>query len=153
MTRRVALAGLLALALTTPARATFIVYTDQASYLAALAPNPFKDTYNDMSIGPFPSPLNRSRIGFSYSASASTGLFAVGSSADVWLTTIQPNDTLGYKPTSSNVRGIGGFFFGTDFFGAFLAGVTLNFTAVDGTQTFMQSLTNTTTSTFLGGIS
>jgi hypothetical protein len=60
--------------------------------------------------------------------------------------------SIGYKP-SSNVRGVGGFFFGTDGSGAFEAGVTVNFTAVDGTQTLNQSLTNTTTTTFFGVIS
>jgi hypothetical protein len=69
MTRRVALAGLLALAIATPAQATFVVFTSQASYLAALAPNPFKDTYNDLSLGGVATPLNRSGNGFSYLAS------------------------------------------------------------------------------------
>jgi hypothetical protein len=86
-------------------------------------------------------------------ASATNGLFGVGSTADVWLSTNFFTDSLGYKPTSSNVRGVGGFFFGTSSAGSFLAGVTVNITAVDGTQTLMQSLTNTTTSTFFGVIS
>jgi hypothetical protein len=151
MTRRVALAGLLVLALATHARATFIVYTDQASYLAALAPNPFKDTYNDLA-GIVATPLNRSGNGFSYLASATNGLLAISPAADVYLTTASSADSLGFKPTSSNVRGVGGFFFGTSAFGSFMPG-TVNITAVDGSQTLMQSFTPTNTTTFFGVIS
>jgi hypothetical protein len=151
---RVAIAGLLALALATPARATFIVYTDQASYLAALAPNTFKDTYNDLTVlSAIASPLNRSGNGFSYLASATNGLSAVGTATDAWLSPFAATDSLGYKPTSSNVRGVGGFFFGTTGGGAFESGVTLNITAVDGTQTLMQSFTATNTTSFFGVIS
>ena len=154
MIRRVGLAGLLALALATPARATFTVYLDQASYLAALAPNPFKDTYNDLMAGSLiSSPLNRSGNGFSYLASATNGLLVIGSTADKWLSTDENIDSLDYKPTSSNVQAMGGFFFGTNASGAFVAGTTVNITAVDGTQTLHQSLTNTTTTTFFGVIS
>jgi hypothetical protein len=152
--RPLALAGLLALALTTPARATFIVYTSQASYLAALAPNPFIDSYNDLPQNEIFTPLNRSGNGFSYVANGTTrDLFGAGSSTDVWLSTAYTVDSLVYNPTSSNVRGVGGFFFGTDIHGAFQAGVTVNITAVDGTQTLMQSFTATTTTTFFGVIS
>jgi hypothetical protein len=155
MTRRVAFAGLLALALVSPARAAFTVYLDQASYLAALAPNPFKDTYNDATprnnLGT--TTLSRNGNGFSYMASAPGLLFGAGTAADAWLTTSFDADPIVYKTFSSNVRGVGGFFFGSDLLGSFLAGVTVNFTAVDGTQTLNQSLTNTTTSTFFGVIS
>jgi hypothetical protein len=157
MTRRVLLAGLLALALATPARATFIVYTDQASYLAALAPSPFKDTYNDLTLPPgttLGTTLSRNGNGFSYMASAAPSrLYGAGTAADVWLSTGGNINPIVYNTFSSNVRGVGGFFFGSDSLGAFLAGVTVNITAVDATQTLMQSLTNTTTSTFFGVIS
>jgi hypothetical protein len=149
-----ALAGLLALALTTPARATFIVYTSQASYLAALAPNPFKDTYNDLTPGSFvSSPLSRSGNGFSYVANAASGFAPAGTAADAWLATSSMDDSIVYNTFSSNVRGVGGFLFGSDINDAFLPGVTVNITAVDGTQTLMQSFTATTTSTFFGVIS
>jgi hypothetical protein len=154
MTRRVALAGLLALALATNAQATFIVYTSQASYLAALASNPFKDTYNDLTPGnSLGTTLSRNGNGFSYMASDPNKLFGAGTAADAWLSTGIVTDSIVYNTFSSNVRGVGGFFFGSNIAGSFLAGVTVNFTAVDATQTLMQSLTNTTTSTFFGVIS
>ena len=157
MTRRVALAGLLALAAATPARASFIVYTSQASYLAALAPNPVTDTYNDLvphtGVG---SPLSRSGNGLSYVANALNqgvpGDFVVaGTTADPWLSTKQIVASIAYSTFSSTVRGVGGFFFGSDASGAFLAGTTINITAVDGSQTLTQTLT--ATSTFFGVIS
>jgi hypothetical protein len=59
-------------------------------------------------MGAIASPITRSGNGFSYLASATNGVFGAGSTADAWLSPLFFADSLGYNPTSSNVRGVGG---------------------------------------------
>lgn len=155
MSARLPIASLAVALLTSiamPARAGFTVYHDHASFLAALDPNPFLDTYNDLPGEFFNSPINRSGNGFSYTASAASGFVGVGSPTDRWLISNGALLPIVYGNFGGGPTAVGGFFFGTDRSGDFKPGqsITVSVTGSDGTVT--ETLTNTTTDTFFGAV-
>ena len=132
------------------AQAGIVTYTSQAAYLAAIA-NPGVDTYNNMPLNTVPSPINRTAGPYTYSASASTSsFFPAGAGADHWLSLNIATDQISLYGFSTGVRGVGGFFFGSDIAGSFLAGQSITVTATDAGGPTVITLNNATTSTFLG---
>lgn len=136
------------------ARAQLTVYTSQAAFLAAVR-SPGVDTFNDLLGTLSSSPISRTAGAYSYQASAADGFVPAPTGTtpvpDRWLATNAPVDPIVFTNFSASVRAVGGFFFGSDFDGAFLPGQTMVVTAVGvGGVTSVQTLTNTTTSTFLG---
>ena len=133
--------------------AAFIVFTDQASFLAAVEA-PGVDTYTGFSTTvPTQSPIFRTAGPYSYTASTSTSsFFGAGTLADTWLATNVAADTITFNAMPSNVYAAGGFFFGSSVSGAFASGsVTVNASDSAGatsTQTFAGS-----TNGFLGFVS
>lgn len=141
------------------AGAQFTTYTTLASFLAATS-NVGIDTYNDLTlVGAIDSPLNRTTTGSIYNyvatgvaatAGGNTSFYPAGTAADRWLALDRATTDIAYTGFAPTVRALGGFFFGSDRFGAFLPGQSIILTAVSagGTQTF--TLTNTTTTGFFG---
>ncbi len=152
--RTLAIATAMAI-LPTVASAQFTVYTTLASYLAAIAA-PGTDTYNDISLtASTPGPLNRTAGAYSYRATAGgDGLFfGAGTNADRWLSTNQATSAITLNNFSSNVRGVGGFIFGSDIAGAFVATGSLTIAATNATGTTTYTVLNPTTTTFFGLVS
>ena len=140
-------------ALAGAAHADLSVFTSQATFNAA-ARLPGTDTFAAVPLDFVGSPASRSAGPYAYTVSASGGLYGVGSAADVWLSTNLSGDTLTFSGFGGNVGGIGGFFFGSDITGSFLAGQSLTVTAVDSLgTTAVQTLSNASPASFLGFIS
>lgn len=145
---RVALAAALLL---TPAIASaqITVHTTLASYLSAIAA-PGTDTFDDLPGTLVPSPLARTAGAYSYSVAAANNLFPAGTAADRWLSLNTATDAMVFSSFSSGVRGIGGFFFGSDINGSFVPGASLVLELVAGASSVSETITAATTTTFLG---
>lgn len=133
------------------AQADVTVFTDRASFLAALH-LPAIDTFNDLTVSQTGTPLYRMAGPYSYQASAGpvSDFYPAGSGSDTWLANTVASDTITFSQFSAGLRAFGGNFFGSDVNGGFLPGQTMVLTASDGTTSRTVNLTNTTTSTFLG---
>lgn len=144
------------------AHAQISTYTSLAAYLAAVTA-PGTDTFSNISVtGATSSPLLRTAGIYSYRASvmpmvgdpSAASFFGAGSAGNPSLSTNNFDDVIVFDQFSSTVRGVGGFFYGTDVFGDFLgnASVTLNAVTTDG---FSQSLIFTPSSStgFYGFVS
>lgn len=142
---RAAVAGLLALAASGPSQAAITTYTTQAAFLAAVSA-PGVDTFADLSVTQgASSPMNRSAGAYGYTASAPDGFFGAGSAGDPWLSTDTSADPITFSNFSSQVRGVGGLFFGSNADGAFMSG-SLTVVATDASGA-------TASRTFVGGLS
>jgi len=152
--RKLALAVAIAVAGTSgTAYAGPTIYNSQAAYLAAVGANGV-DTFESLSItGTTPSPITRSAGAFGYTAAVSTTtFFGAGSAGDHWLSTNTATDSITFNNFTGGVSGFGGFFFGSDVSGLFATGsVTITATDASGTSTF--TITNATTSSFVGFVS
>ena len=151
------LAGIaLALGLSSNANAAITVFTDQASYLAAISA-PATDTFQNFVItGTTPSPQTRAVGAYGYTMAVVSGttdlFFGAGTVANPWLSTDAANATIGFSNFTGDVFGVGGNFFGSNITGAFAAGdVTLTATDADGTVS--QTILNAGMSSFLGFVS
>ena len=145
-----AVAALLAVA--GSAQATITVFTSQASFLAAVSA-PGVDTYNDLALTSVPSPITRNAGVYGYTGTVSTtSFFNAGTTADVWLSTNTATDTITFNGFTGGVAAAGGNFFGSDINGAFASG-NLTLTATDASGTVTQTITNATTTGFLGFVS
>lgn len=134
-------------------QAALTVYTDRASFLAAVE-SPGVDTFTGFSTtSPTQSPIFRTAGPYAYTASTDTSsFFGAGTLADTWLATNIAATTITFNEIPSNVYAAGGFFFGSSASGAFASGsVTVNASDAAGstsTQTFAGS-----TNGFLGFVS
>jgi len=138
---------------TAAAQADVTVFTDRASFLAALT-LPGVDTFDDLSVKQTDTPLFRFAGPYSYQASAGpvSDFFPAGSATDTWLANTVASDTITFSNFAAGMRAFGGNFFGSDINGAFLPGQTMVLTANDGTTMRTVNLLNTNTMTFLGFI-
>lgn len=135
------------------AQAAITVYTTQASYLAAIS-NPGIDTFESLSItGLTASPITRTAGSYGYTAAAANGFFGAGSSSDHWLSTNFATDAINFSGFTGGVRGVGGQFFGSDLDGTFISVPSITLTATDASGTTTRSITNPTTTSFLGFVS
>lgn len=149
-----ALAAALALpALPAAARAQFAVYTDLAAFLAATS-GAGTDTFDDLAQGPLATPLARAAGPFAYTVAASTTeLFGAGQGPDGWLTANTATDVLTFSGFGPGVRGVGGFFFGTDLAGAARPAATITLRATNAGGTTTRTLVDPAVTTFLGFVS
>jgi len=142
----------------TVSQAQVTTFNTLAAWTAAVS-NVGVDTYNDLALAPVTGPLNRTAGAYSYTASTvnppgpplSLDFFPAGTPGDVWLSTDNALVTIRYSGFGSTVRGLGGFFFGSNSAGAFIPGVTLNLAATTtggGTQNF--SVLGSSTTSFFG---
>jgi hypothetical protein len=143
------------------ARAGITIYTDRAAFLAALQPGSYTETFDAL---PYPGDfLGDSRdfsgSGFSFTASATDGLFSAGdSAADVWLSTNTATDTLTFTFTGGAPKAVGGNFFLSDVDGNSVNPDTvgLSVVAFDGVTTTPVSVSAAnaaSTTNFVGFIS
>ncbi len=135
------------------------VYTDSASFLAAVTAAA-TDTFDNLTAGtPYASPMTRSAGTYGYTASVTRSdgsadtFYPAGGGGDSWLSPNVVDDTISFTGFTSPIYAIGGLFFGTNFAGAFAAGLSLDVTISDGTTTTTSSVVNGTTSSFLGFVS
>ncbi|MCV2367904.1 PEP-CTERM sorting domain-containing protein [Roseateles oligotrophus] len=150
-----ALAALLAIAGT--AQATVTVYNSLASYNAAAAGGG-TDTFNDMPVGAqVAGPINRNAGAIGYTGTVTSGetsFWTAGEDpADVWLSTNERKALVTFDNFSASVKGIGGNFFGSDLFGAFVANQTTHLTVVDSSGTTNIDLLGTDINSFMGFVS
>jgi len=131
-------------------QAALVVYTTQASFLAAVS-SPGVDTFTGLSItDATASPMLRSAGSYSYTATSTTSFYGAGSVSNPWLSTNSATDAITFSGFSSGVNAIGGLFFGSDISGLFANG-TVVLTAVDSLgATSTQTITGATLSSFLG---
>ena len=149
--RSLSLAALL-LGIGAPAHAGPLLYTTLAAFLAAVS-NPGTDTFESLS-GNTPSPLARTAGAYGYQAATSVSTFyGAGTAADRWLSTDYALETVTFNSFSAGVAGIGGFFFGSDFSGAFKAISSITVVATDASGATSSTLSNASTTTFLGFVS
>ena len=152
----VPLACLAAIGAASPASAAFVIYTDQAAFLAAISA-PGTDTYDDLATASLPGPISRTAGAYAYTAAVgpnSPNLFPGRDGAtDVFLSSNNRLDTITLSGFASGVVGAGGLFFGSDIGGSptSAASITVNFTDADGTVS--RVVLNPTTASFLGAVS
>ncbi|MES2128171.1 MAG: PEP-CTERM sorting domain-containing protein [Pseudomonadota bacterium] len=135
-------------------QAAITVYSSQASYLAAIS-SPGVDTFDDLIIDSAPTPLARHAGAYTYTAAAGpkSDFYGAGDGADHYLSTDNSSDTITFSNFGANVRGVGGFFFGSEVRGFYLAGGTMQLTATDTSGTVTQLIINSNTSSFRGFVS
>ena len=113
------------------AHADITVFTSQSAYLAA-AGNTGVDTFDDLPIDALDGPLFRSAGSYAYTASSvgvSPLLYGAGTGSDNWLSTNNRNDSVVFSNFSSAVRGVGGFFFGSNSAGGYADAQSITLTA------------------------
>jgi hypothetical protein len=133
------------------ANAGITVYTSQSAFMSATTA-PGVDTYNDLSVQFYNSPMARTAGAYSYTVSAENGLYGAGVAGDAWLSTNSRGSAMVFSNFSSGANAFGGNFFGSDISGLFVPGTSVVLTAQDGTSLTYQ-IDNTTTSSFLGFVS
>ncbi len=152
--RPLALAALLAtLGSLNAAQAAITVYTNEADFLAAAALSG-TDSFDDMALAAVDGPLTRSAGGLGYTVSTTgTAFFPGGSTGDVWLSPNLRWDVVTFNGFDADTVGIGGSFFGSNLSGAFQASSVLNLVATDSSGTVSRTLTNPSSTGFLGFLS
>jgi hypothetical protein len=136
------------------AEAAIAVYKTQASYLAAISAPGF-DNFNDLDpADTLATPQSRVAGAYSYTASTAPAeeFFPSGTQGgDVWLSTTLRKNSITFDAFSSNVRGVGGFFFRTDSNGLLTSEpARINFSATDASETVLDKLDDSTLTSFLG---
>jgi hypothetical protein len=149
------IAPLLALALAgigSTAQAALLVYTTEASFLAAVSA-PGVDNYDGFAVNSLTvSPVTRAAGAYGYTASAATDLYGAGTTANPWLSTNARADAIVFNGFTGSVSGIGGNFFGSDVAGRFAPG-SITLVATDSDGILSQTIINATTNSFLGFVS
>lgn len=136
------------------AQADITVYTDRTAFLAATA-MPGVDTYDDLEVILYTSPLERMAGAYHYRASSGpvSDLYGAGMDGDHWLSTNVRNDSITFSNFSTGVYAVGGNFFGSDISGAFVPGTTMYLSATDGTVTSNATVADSMVNSFLGFVS
>ena len=126
------------------------LYTNQASFLSALAPGSYLETFDSLPQNTLlASPLTFSQNGFSYTAATTQSTFYnAGPAGDVWLSTNRANDPITFTITGGGPTAIGGYFFPSDISGSAIAG-SITLTLTDGGSYTLNNSTATSTS-FVG---
>lgn len=148
---RLGMMALAAAALPQAASAAIVTYTNEAAFLAAISA-PGTDSFNDLSLLFMTSPLSRSAGSYGYTAGATNGFYAGGTTPDLWLGTNMAHDPIVLGSFTGNVYGLGGLFFTTDNLGAAKIGnITVSVTS--GAVTASRTLTETSIGSFVGFVS
>lgn len=149
------IAPLLALALAgigSTAQAALVVYTNQASFLAAVSA-PGVDNYTGFSTNSLTdSPIVRTAGAYGYTASAANDFYGAGTTANPWLSTNTATDAITFNGFTGGVSAIGGNFFDSNLNGNFVSG-DITLVATDSAGFVSQTITNATTGSFLGFVS
>ncbi len=134
------------------ANATLTVYTDLASWTAAVT-GVSVDTFNDLPGSATSSPLVRTVGSYGYTATAAGNFFPAGTAGDRWLSTNIATSPIIFGTFTGGVEAIAGFFFNSDINGVLQTGRGITVAATDGDDSESMLLTNTTPTTFLGFVS
>jgi hypothetical protein len=137
------------------AQATVIVYTDQASFLAAVGASA-TDTFNNLGDGLLNGPIARGAGDFAYRANVAytQDLYAVGLGGGVRaLSSSNPDGVIVIDHFAASARAVGGQFFGTDFAGAFLPGQSIMLSFTDNSGVTSSSVSNAGLTSFVGFVS
>ncbi|WP_411280422.1 PEP-CTERM sorting domain-containing protein [Gemmatimonas sp.] len=139
----------------TTSHAQFVIYTNQATFLAAIT-NPGVDTFFGFNTtGTTASPTSRTAGVYEYTASVSNRqdfFFGARTVENPALSTNTATDTITFAVFTGGVGAIGGNFFGTSLDGAFASG-NIVVTFVDATGARSTTLTGPTASRFFGVVS
>ena len=149
LVKALSLAALLCAAASSQAAIT--IYTNQADFLAAVSA-PGYDSYDDLTVDPYGTTLDRTAGAYAYQAYAAGGLWGAGTGSDHWLSTNQSQDAIVFQNFGSGVTAFGGNFFGSDNIGAYLPNANLVLSAADG-STVSYALNGATQANFLGFVS
>jgi hypothetical protein len=146
-----------ALLATGSAQATIQVFTDEASFLAALS-TWGTDSFDDLiPAEPYDGPLSRSAGDIGYSVSASPNspvLYGAGTADDPWLSTNNEVDFITFSGFSVPVYGVGAYVFGSDILGLpFENGITAVRVRNAGEETEVEFAIRATPSTYFGFLS
>jgi uncharacterized repeat protein (TIGR01451 family) len=141
------------LACASQAQAAITVYTTEADYLAAITA-PGVDGYDGFSLaGATPSPMVRSAGDYGYTGTAANNFYGAGTAGDPWLSTNTATDPITFNAfTGGTVRGVGGYFFGSNVAGAFAAG-SMVVVATDASGSISESIVGATPTSFRGFVS
>jgi len=141
-------------------QAQLIFYTNQVSFLSSINPGYYKETFESVNVSALPLSVDLSSSGFSYQMSSPAnnpgeGLYPGGTASDKWVSTYWPQYGLVFTNFSANVSAVGGYFFPTDFNGAWTntpISVTLTTVGGDGVRPAAYSTNYTTIgpSSYLG---
>jgi hypothetical protein len=133
------------------AQADILIYTSREAFTQAAGPVGV-DSFEDLGeFGIGASALRfAGQAGYAVSAGGN-GLYAAGGWSDWWLSTNSPADALAFAALGG-AKGVGGYFFGTDFTGQATAG-SLVLTASDSNSTVRFTLDVADASTFVGFVS
>ncbi|OHV95294.1 hypothetical protein AKG95_19050 [Janthinobacterium lividum] len=138
------------------AQADITVFTSQSAYLAAVG-NTGVDTFDDLPIDALGGPLNRNAGSYAYTVSSvgvSPILYGAGTGSDNWLSTNNRDDSVLFSNFSSEVRGVGGFFFGSNLAGEYANGQSVTLTARNALgELLTYELTLPTQASFVGFLS
>jgi len=145
-------AALAALCVHAPAQAAITVFTDQASFLAAVS-NPGVDTFADLQETSYGASMNRSAGTYGYTVGAVNLLFPGADAGNIFMSTNNRLDALTFGGFGAGVSAVGGRFFASNTAGDYSAtpSITLSMTDADGV--FTHTLLNPTTNSFLGFVS
>lgn len=149
--RHLLLAGLVGIAAqASPVHAQITLHTTFASWLAAVSGDGL-DTFDDLDPddGFVDSPAARTAGAFSYTASATNGLFPSGSTSDAWLANFFVEDAITFDAFSPNAFGVAGEFFLTNESGQLGVQGDMTVTVTSGAFSTTQTLVNVSGPLFL----
>lgn len=132
-------------------QAGIITYTDQTSFMAALASSSVDD-FNNL---PTPatainSGLNRTVGPYQYGVTSTNGLYSGGSAGDVWLTNSNRTDPMSFTVNTGGPTAMGGYFFASDITGLLTSGEIR--VSING-GLFEQSVLTNSAANFFGWVS
>jgi hypothetical protein len=137
------------------AHASITVFSQESAFLATLSA-PGVDNFTGLAGTPdHTTSVNSSAGNYDYTAivGPDDGLTMLTTPSHVWLSTISGRDSITFTDFTGDVRGFGGFFFGTDLGGNAIQGSSIILTATDPSGTITQIIKNPTASTFLSFVS
>jgi hypothetical protein len=148
--RLVAVAALLGLS--GVAQAALTVYTDEASFMAAVI-NAGTDDFSTLVAGDLGVSISRSTLtnGYTYDASAPLNVYGIAGTPN-WLSLASAGDTLTIANFGGGVMAVGGNFFNTDEPGTVFGG-NVTVTGSDGGTPVSTVISNATTGSFVGFVS
>ncbi|TFW31000.1 PEP-CTERM sorting domain-containing protein [Massilia horti] len=134
----------------TAAQAGITFYTSQSAFNAAISA-PGVDTFDDLSVMRYTSPMSRTAGAYSYTVSSVNDLYGAGLPGDHWLSNNNLLDPIVFSGFSGGVTAFGGNFFGSDINGMYMPNTSVTLLALDGYgNSISYTINNTTMNSFLG---
>ncbi len=139
------------------ANAALTTYTSQAGYLAAVGTTGV-DTFDDLDIEPYDTPLPRTAGDYSYIATTGPGnpraYGASNDDIDWWLSSSRATDAITFSGFGPGIAGAGGYFFGSDIAGFSVLATSITLTATDSSgATLVYTIDAPVLTSFVGFVS